>query len=376
MKITIITFSGVLALALAVLAVRESDQPSIAAAKGLVMEEIGQMTVPRGVHQATRLSTGEVLVTGGCTGMCGDVHSSVEVYNPETRTFRPAPPMREPRAGHVAVALADGRVLVAGGWNGRRSTASAEVFDSDAGAWTTVNDMTEARMDPFVAPLPDGRILIGGGTLRARHPLSSVEIFDPVTGTFSPTASMHTARGMAVATALTDGRVLITGGHAAGQKLGSVEIFDPSTETFDAAGNMASPRDRHAAILLPDARVLIIAGQRPEPGERYTSTEIYDPTAGRFTPGPALRWGRRKIVDAVALLPSGAVLVAGGWEQPEVWYPGTAEFVPVTVAGEMYGRHEFATATSLDSGDVLVLGGYMVRPPERSASAWLVRVLE
>lgn len=376
MKITIIGVGAILALALAMLALRGSDQPSITAAEGLVMEEIGQMTVPRGVHKATLLTSGEVLITGGCMGMCEGVHSSVEIYDPDTRTFRPAPPMSEPRAGHVAVALADGRVLVAGGWNGRSSTASAEVFDPDAGQWTAVDGMTEARMDPFVAPLQDGRILVGGGTLRARHPLSSAEIFDPATGTFSPATSMLAARAMAVATTLTDGRVLITGGHAGGPKLRSVEIFDPSTEAFEAAENMAAPRDRHAAVLLPDTRVLVIAGQRPELGERYTSTEIYDPTTGRFAPGPALRWGRQKIVDAVALLPVGAVLVAGGWEQPEVWYPGTTEFVPVTVAGEMYGRHEFATATPLSSGDVLVLGGYMVRPPERSASAWLVRAVE
>jgi hypothetical protein len=122
--------------------------------------------------------------------------------------------------------------------------------------------------------------------------------------------------------------------------------------------------------------VLIIAGQRPQPGERYTSTEIYNATKGRFMPGPALRWGRQKIVDAVAMLPSGAILVAGGWEQPEVWQSGAAEFAPVTVAGEMYGRHEFATATLLSSGEVLVLGGYAVRPAERSASAWLVRTPE
>jgi len=39
----------------------------------------------------------------------------------------------------------------------------------------------------------------------------------------------------------------------------------------------------------------------------------------------------------------------------------------------MYGHHEFATPTLLDSGDVLVVGGYRVLPEKRSASAWLVR---
>jgi hypothetical protein len=376
MKNMIMAALGVGTLALMALTVRATSQPDSGHADGPIMEEIGQLSVPRAVHQATLLRTGEVLITGGCTGMCDSVHSSVEIYSPAARGFRSAAPMSEPRAGHIAVRLSDGRILVAGGWNGRGATASAEIYDPDTGAWTTVADMTGARMNPFTAPLPDGRILVGGGTLRARQPLASAEIFDPATATFSPTASTQVPRGMAVATTLADGRVLITGGYAAGQKLRSVEMFDPATETFRAAGNMAAPRDRHAAILLPDARVLIIGGQGPEPGERYTSTEIRDPETGRFTPGPALRWGRHKIADAVAMLPSGAVLVAGGWQQPEAWLPGTAEFAPVTVAGSMYGRHEFATATPLNSGDVLVLGGYMVRPVERSASAWLVRVPE
>lgn len=375
MKTTIIVAAGVLALALVALAVQATQEPAVTYAEGPVLEEIGRMSVPRAVHQATPLATGEVLVTGGCTGMCDGVHSSAEIYSPDEGAFRSAASMSEPRAGHLAVRLRDGRILVAGGWNGRGATASAELFDPATGWWTAAGDMADARMNPFAATLPDGRVLVAGGTLRARHPLASAELFDPATATFSRTASMHEPRGMAVATALEDGRVLVTGGHDGERKLRSVETFDPSTETFHPAGDMASPRDRHATLLLPDGTVLVIGGQMPEQrGGSYATTEIYDPATGQFMAGPTLRWGRQKIIDAVALLPSGAVLIAGGWEQPEIWRPGEAEFLPVT--GEMYGRHEFATATVLDAGDVLVLGGYRVRPADRSASAWLVRAAD
>jgi hypothetical protein len=340
------------------------------------MVRIGEMSVPRATHQATLLETGRVLITGGCTGMCESVHASTETYDPDARAFRPAAPMSEPRAGHIAVALPDGRVLVAGGWTGRGATASAETFDPVTGKWSVVDQMTEPRMNPAAARLPDGRVLVAGGTLRARHPLASAEVFDPSTGVFSAVGPMEEPRGMLVATPLEDGRVLVTGGHGPGGKLRSTEIFDPRAGAFEPAGNMSLPRDRHAAVRLADGRVLMIGGQRPgEPGGRYASTEVYDPATGEFLAGPSMRWERQKIIDAVALLPSGTVVVAGGARQPEIWRPGEPEFTPVG-GEEMAGRHEFATATLLGSGDVLVLGGYGVRPAERSASAWLVRVAE
>jgi hypothetical protein len=188
MKHTIEVVAGVGAPALVALTVRVTSQTAFARAEGPIMQEIGQMSVPRAVHQATLLMTGELLITGGCTGMCDGVHSSVEIYGPDARVFRSAAPMSEPRAGHVAVRLSDGRILVAGGWNGRGATASAEVFDPATEQWTSVGGMADARMNPFAATLPDGRILVAGGTLRARQPLASAEVFDPATAAFSRTA--------------------------------------------------------------------------------------------------------------------------------------------------------------------------------------------
>jgi len=71
----------------------------------------------------------------------------------------------------------------------------------------------------------------------------------------------------------------------------------------------------------------------------------------------------------VAALPSGAVLMAGGAARPELYDPAQQIFVPV--GGELSGPQMFATATTLSSGDVLVLGGYDERT-QPSASAWLV----
>ena len=71
------------------------------------------------------------------------------------------------------------------------------------------------------------------------------------------------------------------------------------------------------------------------------------------------------------LLPKGEVLIAGGAEHLERYDPTGQRFVPLP--GEVSGPQEFATASLLENGEILVLGGYdeQIRT---SASAWLVRI--
>jgi hypothetical protein len=163
---------------------------------------------------------------------------------------------------------------------------------------------------------------------------------------------------------------LVAGGlRAKGEILRSAEIFDPATGEFRPTGNMTVPRYKHAAAVLRDGRVLIVGGSDGK-RERISSTEVFDPATGQFSPGPSLRWPRYKISNAVAVLPSGAVLVAGGAVRLELWDPPRGDFV--AVEGQLEGLQEFATASILPTGEVLVLGGYdeQIRS---SSSAWLVR---
>jgi hypothetical protein len=77
-------------------------------------------------HAASRLASGEVLVSGGTAQ--SNALSGSELYDPRTDTWRTAGPMRSARRDHVQVALRDGTVLVAGGhgsYNGA-SLSSAE----------------------------------------------------------------------------------------------------------------------------------------------------------------------------------------------------------------------------------------------------------
>ncbi len=136
-------------------------------------------------------------------------------------------------------------------------------------------------------------------------------------------------------------------------------------------GTMSVARAAHQGTRLPSGWVLVIGGApRDDRNQRHRSTELFDPATGRFTPGPDLRAPRYKLPDGAVLLTNGDVLVAAGDARIERFSARTQRFA--TLPGDMDGASEFATATRLDNGDVLVLGGYD-DTMQTTASAWRVR---
>lgn len=349
----------------AVTAVKK-EKPVSADAESPRVVRIGEMSVQRAAHQATLLATGEVLITGGCAGRgCDQILASVEVYDPAARSFRFVAPMSTPRASHAAILLDDGRVLITGGWTGRHATTSVEIFDPATGRFTPVGEMIQARVSHSAISLPNGRVLL----CCENNQENFAEIFDPATATFSAVPASRVPAATYLPVALADGRVLVTGGKDEGKVLLSAEIFDPATGAFHPTGDMIVPRHKHAAAPLPEGGALIIGGSSDASRRGNTSTEFYDPATGEFSPGPEMRWPRYKVRGAVAVLPSGSILVTGGAARPELWDSADGVFVPVE--GELSGRQMFATATLLSTGEVLVLGGYDDRI-QSSASGWLV----
>jgi hypothetical protein len=332
-------------------------------------------------HTATRLQSGEVLLTGGVSDASElERHAlaSAEVLDPSDERFTPtATPMAVERVDHTATLLDDGKVLIAGG---SFEDSRAELYDPADRTFTpTAGAMGTVRIAHTASRLADGTVLLAGGAGQGGLVLTSAELYDPSADVFTPVSGqLTTARVAHTAALLGDGRVLIAGGSSGGgtvqEAVASAEVFDPATGAFTPTGSeMASKRVQHTAVTLADGRVLI-AGGRDENETPLASAEVYDPATDRFEAVEGGMLGARYGHSAV-LLESGAVLLAGGYDETgtlasaELYNPRTGSFVEAT---PMTRDRAYHRATLLGSGEVLISGGEFLT----GGTAWQLETAE
>ena len=369
-------------LLLALIAITIAASPSTAAKPA---PQVGQVTptasllVRRFDQTATLLPNGKVLIAGGMEAN-GRYDASAELYDPQKGTFAATAGMSVARSCHTATLLPGGKVLLAGGARGADDhVATAELYDPATGRFQPTGSMSGPRCGAVAILLKSGRVLIiGGEGAHEDERLTSAELYDPSTGRFTSTGSMHVARDTHAAVLLKDGRVLVVGGSSAGRYPNahieaSAEIYDPATGRFTTTGSMSTARHKLAVALLPDGRVLVAGGSDNHDWRgQYASAEIYDPASGRFTNAGDMQFRRFKLTHAVVALRDGRVLIAGGAEHPEVYDAKTASFQ--TVQGTVGDGRYFSTATVLADGRVLIAGGYGQDAMAGAvANAWLYR---
>jgi N-acetylneuraminic acid mutarotase len=294
------------------------------------------MTTPRANAAAVRLRDGRVLICGGtATGQVGGVLSSAEIYDPSTQSFSPTGSMTVPRAGQTITMLQDGSVLVAGGVQNagyRSELASAEIYDPGSGTFNPTGSMSTPREGHTATLLRDGSVLIVGGSDNGIHTLDSAEIYIPTSNGFVSAGHLNQPRVAHVAALLGTGKVLIAGGGRGGMpgnyiSYDTAEMFDPNTSTFSTIrAHMKSDRVGAAAVRLSDGRVLIVGGK-----------------SGRLMMSRA--------PNLASLTPLNTA---------EVYDPESNSFARV---GDMNAPHYLATATLLNSGNVLIVGGWTIRGP-------------
>ena len=123
---------------------------------------------------------------------------------------------------------------------------------------------------------------------------------------------------------------------------------DPS---WTATGSMNTARYDHSATLLPSGKILVAGGFG------MTTAELFDPATGTWT-AAGLPTARQN--HTATLLPNGKVLVAGGgagkssFKSAVLYDPATGTW---TATGSMGTGRLFHTATLLPDGKVLVAGG-------------------
>jgi Kelch motif len=213
-----------------------------------------------------------------------------------------------------------------------------------SGTWQAAGSIPVAGLDTFQAVvLPDGRVLVVGTAVTdALALVPAATLFDPATSTWQGTAPLDLPRYGFALVALQDGRVLATGGltgqldHYSVKKLqsySSTYLFDPRAgrETWTKVGELDTARTGAAVALLPDGRVLVAGGYH-----RDDIGGIGDRSSG------------------VVLANMGPPPVTGrALATAEVFDPATGRWTPT--GSLRYARFD-AQAVTLSDGRVLIVG--------------------
>jgi hypothetical protein len=396
------------------------------------------MTSARREHTATLMPGGKVLVVGGGDGETGAL-ASVELYDHSTGIWSLGVVLDSARRAHSATLLPSGVLLVVGGHDGTTALSSAELYLSNQRHWDFVRPPAAQRTDFTATLLPSGQVLVAGGrTGGAYH--ASAELYDPATGTWKPTGRMMEARYGHTATLLSSGKVLVIGGAIGADSSPtlrkSMELYDPGTGLWTSVGQLNVPRFFHAALLLPSKEVAVIGGSNgkdslasvelvsadsstskqgiPLTVPRHGHTVVMDSQGridvwggmngttvldsfefngasvlDRVSSASSYSWRARAMLGGArafhtsTMMPSGKVLLIGGRSQTAVLdstmlytYPDVG-LDSMSSAGKMSTARIHHTATLLQSGEVLVLGGSSsLSPGAELATAELYNSLE
>jgi Bacterial Ig-like domain (group 2)/Galactose oxidase, central domain/Kelch motif len=256
-------------------------------------------------------------------------------------------------------------------------TASATVtVTTSPSGFTPIGSLHEARGLHTATLLPDKNVLVAYGSNSTAYTnatgyvgLTSIEVYDAGTGTFTEIVGEDGAGIFGhTATLLPNGKVLLAGGfvnsvwdYGGSTSDNGTTLYDSATGVFSGTGNMTANRGDHTATLLANGKVLIVGGADQDPtGTGLASAELYDPSAGTFTQTGNMAAGR--FLHTATQLQNGKVLIIGGAltsasdpvATAEVYDPATGIF---TMTGAMATAREQHTATLLADGRVLIVGG-------------------
>ncbi len=356
-------------------------------ATGLITTVAGGMSVARGMHSATRLADGRVVIVGGADTVRFDVaedanapltyadpegdtgpRATFEVFDPESGTFSVRGGLRQARIGPAVAALADGTVLAVGGGmapgDGAAPTAdglkSADVLtpEGDGGVApeaTSGPSPRSARRGASLIALPGadpgGPWLLAGGAGEADTP------FELLTeGAFTAPGDAGWAAYDAATTPnlfapavidLGDGEHVLVAGGVVGEPLAferrwrlqwqertEILVVSAADGATMAGGGQAAPRLYLAGAGLGDGTALLTGGIVGG-GEALVVTDSSLRVAPDASTSPGPRLAQARAGHACAALPDGTVIVAGGLVPPTAdRLPAVRDSVEVLNAGD------------------------------------------
>jgi len=334
------------------------------------------MNVVRKEHAALLLSDKRVLVVGGAD----DNANAAEIYevqiDPDTQesiakwTSLPAPDSRllTSKTGcRPAIAQIDEQTVLVVSTDWTNETSNVSTFDLGTLDWTPRFDLPNATCSPSVVSLDDKNAFILADDAASGQ--VSPFLYDLETHTISSIMPLPTPKeGNWVDSAvikIKDGLILVSGGAGTNTAVQNNEtvLYEPSNPAgpWIPAGEMIIRRAKHALTLLPNKNVLAVGGytQGPFDGQWAETAEVFDVNSGAW--GMVAPMSNARIYGHTATtLDSGLILVIGGSisSTAELFDPSSNEWTQVERADDF--RYYGHSSTLLDTGQVLVTGGVSI----------------
>jgi hypothetical protein len=304
------------------------------------------------------------------------------------------------RSNYTMTLLPDGKILIAGGdtagaTSNCASGSSAELYNPSTQLYTsTVCFENSSNADVTISShtavlLPNGTVMIAGG-LVGGTPSTDIFIYNPNTRTLTlDSTSLTYARSGHTATLMKNGNVLIAGGmNSSGKAVGdttddpgesSFEIYVPSSNSssssISATGDLVTARWGHTATQMPGGKVFITGGYNPSSvivsTYNYLNlSELYDPSTNTAIPAAPL--ARARAFHTATAMNDGSVLIVGGYNQSNTDTNGnyTNNFGFIDTVERYTGGQTMETAAAMPGvaimqhaalldtqGEVLIYGG-------------------
>lgn len=216
----------------------------------------------------------KIYVFGGYNGL-----SSVEEYNPTTKTWTTKTPMSVGR-NYPRAAVFDNKVYVIGGM----SNNTVSVYDPSNDGWQTAAAMSTSRAMPGVA-VYNNMIYVFGGY----HPtsvLNSVEVYDPITNTWTIKSNNMPYVCWGMHAAAVNDKIYIIGGTntytGSPVVLNTVEEYDPATDSYTAKASLPISICLYG-ISVVNNKIYVIGGYQNDTIGSLNTVYVYDPATDSWS---------------------------------------------------------------------------------------------
>lgn len=214
----------------------------------------------------------KVYIIGGRTPKEGNGTDTVEVYDPSTDTWTKKAPMPTARWG-LGCAVLNGKIYAIGGTkaNGVKRDMeivdAVEVYDPETNSWKRMNPMPNPRFGIACAAVKD-RIYVFGGAYSIVDKSDLVEEYDPSNDSWTELRPMSVLRSRSRCMVF-DEQIYLFGGDSSHRE---VAKYNPADDLWKTVTRMLIDRHIFGCVLI-DNSIYVFGGYSPSKGRYINNME-------------------------------------------------------------------------------------------------------